>query len=81
MSNAVNMFLRKAVDQKGIPFPVRASNQWAGGISTDEITGIFNAAVKQDITKKRKKRLPVARYDTASKRAYLENADGTKEYV
>jgi addiction module RelB/DinJ family antitoxin len=81
MSNAVNMFLRKAVDQKGIPFPVKAGNQWVGGISTDEITGLFNSAVKQDIAKKRKKRLPVARYDTASKRAYLENADGSREYV
>jgi addiction module RelB/DinJ family antitoxin len=81
MSNAVNMFLRKAVDQKGIPFPVKVGNQWAGGISTDEITMLFNSAVKQDIAKKRKKRLPLARYDTASKRAYLENADGSREYV
>jgi addiction module RelB/DinJ family antitoxin len=81
MSNAVNMFLRKAVDQKGIPFPVKAGNQWAGGISTDEITMLFNTAVKQDIAKKQKKGLPVARYDTESKRAYLENADGSREYV
>ena len=27
MSNAVNIFLRKAVDQRGIPFPVNADNQ------------------------------------------------------
>jgi DNA-damage-inducible protein J len=81
MSNAVNMFLRKAVDQKGIPFPVKAGSQWVGGINTDEITDLFNDAVKHDITKKQKKGLPVARYDTASKRAYLENADGSREYV
>jgi DNA-damage-inducible protein J len=31
MSNAVNMFLRKAVDEKGIPFAVNAGGQWAKG--------------------------------------------------
>ena len=56
MSNAVNIFLRKAVDQGGIPFPISVGNQGVGG-------------------------LPVARYDTETKRAYLENADGTREYI
>ena len=81
MSNAVNIFLRKAVDQRGIPFPVNAGYQSFGGLSTDEVTMLFNNAVKQDIAKKQKKGLPVARYDTETGRAYLENADGTKGYV
>ena len=81
MSNAVNIFLRKAVDQKGIPFPVNAGNQGFGGLNTDEVTRVFNNAVKQDIAKKQKKGLPVARYDTETERAYLEKADGTREYV
>lgn len=81
MSNAVNIFLRKAVDQKGIPFPVNAVNQGIDGIGIDEVTRIFNKAVKQDIAKKQKEGLPVARYDKKTKQAYLENADGTREYV
>jgi len=81
MSNAVNIFLRKAVDQKGIPFPVNAVNQGIGGLSADEVTLAFNDAVKKDITKKQKKGMPVARYDPKTKRAYLEAADGTRDYV
>ena len=81
MSNAVNIFLRKAVDQRGIPFPVHAGKQWIGGMSADEVSKVFNNAVEQDIAKKRRKGLPVARYDTETGRAYLENADGTREYV
>ena len=81
MSNAVNIFLRKAVDQRGIPFPVNADNQGFGGLSTDEVTRVFNNAVKKDIAKKHKKGLPVARYDTETGQAYLEKADGTREYV
>ena len=81
MSNAVNIFLRKAVDQRGIPFPINMEIQEFGGLNADEVTHAFNKAVKQDIAKKQKKGLPVARYDKESGRAYLENADGTREYV
>ena len=81
MSNAVNIFLRKAVDQRGIPFPVHAGKQGIGGMSADEVSRVFNNAIKQDIAEKQRKGLPVARYDTETKQAYLENADGTREYV
>ena len=81
MSNAINIFLRKAVDEKAIPFPVSAARQGLSGLGADEITEAFGAAVKHEIEQKQKKGLPVARYDTESGRAYLENADGTREYV
>ena len=81
MSNAVNIFLRKAVDQKGIPFPVNAENRGFAGLSADEVTKIFKNTVEQDIARKQKMKLPVARFDIKTNRAYLENADGTREYV
>jgi len=81
MSNAINIFLRKAVSQKGIPFPVNIGNQSTGGLDADEVTRVFNDAVNQDIAKKQKNGLPVARYDSESGQAYLENANGTREYV
>jgi len=81
MSNAVNIFLRKAVDQKGIPFTINTGNFVSGELNSDETTRLFNDAVSQAIEKKQKKGLPVARYDTILKKAYLENIDGTREYV
>jgi addiction module RelB/DinJ family antitoxin len=81
MSNAVNIFLRKAVDHRGIPFPVNTDNFTISGLSADNITQAFNDAVKQVVIKKQEKKLPVARYDKESKRAYLENPDNTREYV
>ena len=81
MSNAINIFLRKTIEQRGIPFPVSTGIQGIGGLSNSEVTGIFINAVEQDISNKKKRKLPVARYDLDSKRAYLENADGTREYV
>jgi len=81
MSNAINIFLRKTVEQRGIPFPVNTGSRGFDELSSSEITGIFNKAVEQDIADKKGKKLPVARYDLKSKKAYLENADGTREYV
>jgi len=81
MSNAVNIFLRKVVDQKGIPFPVNTGNQAFAGFSSGEVTELFKNAVIQDIARKQKTGLPVARFDIKTNRAYLENSDGTREYV
>ena len=96
MSNAINIFLRKAVDQRGIPFQVSTGNQEGAGRSSTadsfqdeqfmnfdagEVTQAFNAAAKRDIERKQTNGLPVARYDIESGRAYLECADGSREYV
>jgi len=91
MSNAVNIFLRKAVDQRGIPFPVNSGNYEMnlrpsaanpiGGLYAAEVTATFNNAVKQAIETKKEKGIPIARYDMESEQAYLENSDGSREYV
>ena len=81
MSNAVNIFLRKAVDQKGIPFPVNTGENQTGEFKVNEVTSTFISAVNQEIAKKQENGLPVARYDKKSKKAYLEYADSSREYV
>ena len=81
MSNAVNIFLRKAVDQKGIPFSVNTGKKDDDTLNANEVTSAFINAVNYEITNKQKNNLPVARYDTKSKRAYLEYNDNTREYV
>jgi DNA-damage-inducible protein J len=81
MSNAVNIFLRKTVDQKGIPFSVNTSSHGIAGLSANDVTKLFNDAVKQEIADSKSKGLPIVRYDVKRKHVYLENADGTKEYV
>jgi len=82
MSTALNIFLRKAVDEAAIPFPISVKKVTIGNDnSVNDITGIFNAAVLDEIEAKKKSGNPVARYDAQSKRAYLEYADGAREYV
>jgi len=70
-----------AVEQKVIPFTVNTGNQGIGNFNSDEITDIFSKAVQNDIKMKQAKGFPVARYDIKTKKAYLENIDGSREYV
>lgn len=51
------------------------------GLSDDELTERFKAAIRMDDEVRRIKGLPVARYDDKSERAYLEFPDGRREYV
>lgn len=81
ISNAVNIFLRKAVDQRGIPFPVNTEYQGFAGLGINEVTTVFSNAVKRDLERKQKNGIPVARYDKELGRAYLENSNGQREYV
>lgn len=51
------------------------------GISDEELTLRFRASIRIDDEVRKIKGLPVARYDSESKRAYLEYPDGRREYV
>jgi antitoxin component of RelBE/YafQ-DinJ toxin-antitoxin module len=82
MTTALNVFLRKAVDEEAIPFPISVKTSTFGaGYTASGITNAFEAAVQSEITEHRRSGFPVARYDAENKRAYLESADGTREYV
>lgn len=82
MSTALNVFLRRAVDEEAIPFAISAKKNGFGyGKSSKDITNAFTAAVRNEISENQRKGLPVARYDTVKKQAYLEMPDGSREYV
>jgi len=82
MTTALNIFMRKAVDESAIPFPVSVKNNaFVLGFSASDVTGAFTDAVQDEIADKKQKGFPVARYDAEKKQSYLENADGTREYI
>jgi DNA-damage-inducible protein J len=82
MTTAFNVFLRKAVAENAIPFPVSSKPAGFGsGVTADEITRAFSETVAKEIVYNKGQGFPVARYDAAEGRAYLENRDGTREYV
>ena len=82
MTTALNAFLRKAVDESAIPFQVSVKPDSIGaGQSLADITRAFESTVQSEIIEKQKNGTPVARYDAASKRVYLELPNGEREYI
>jgi len=82
MSVAFNMFLRKAVNEDAIPFPVSTGNTGFGhGLSAAQVTAAFNASVQKELAANKQKGLPIAKYDKIKELAYLEYPDGAKEYI
>ena len=82
MSSALNVFLRKSVEEAAIPFSISTkSTAFGNGCTPADITNAFETAVNAEIADRRREGAPVARYDTVTKQAYLEVADGTREYV
>jgi addiction module RelB/DinJ family antitoxin len=82
MSVAFNVFLRKAVDEQAIPFPVSLKPEGFGtGYSAADVSKTFSEATASVIAEQQSLGLPVARYDEAKSAAYLEYSDGRKEYI
>ena len=82
MSTALNVFLRKAVEESAIPFQVSIKNPAIGAeYSPADITRAFEAAVQNEIVGNLREGHPIARYDAANRRAYLESPDGTRQYI
>ncbi len=81
MSTALNVFLRKAVNEDAIPFVVSTRRSGFGaGLSSEEITSAFTVAVQREIAKNQQNGFPVAMYDRDRNQAYLSYSDGRKEY-
>ncbi|MCL2015140.1 MAG: hypothetical protein FWG68_02705 [Defluviitaleaceae bacterium] len=57
------------------------ANNFINGLSIEEITAAFNVAVQENMIESRWKSAPIARYDEVAKLAYLEFADGSREYI
>ena len=51
------------------------------GLTDDELTERFIEAVRIDNEIKKIKGLPIAGYDDEKKKAYIEYADGSREYA
>ncbi|GHU48221.1 hypothetical protein FACS1894200_04880 [Spirochaetia bacterium] len=81
MSTAINIFLRRVIADKGIPFQLKLSRAEQIGEEAAGMELAFRQAVKSAIANTQEKGLPVARFDANTKRPYLEYPDGRKEYT
>ena len=74
---ATNITNDLAVDSIADEYKTNFDYDWPAA----NITNAFISAVQNEIIEKQQKGFPIARYDADKKQAYLEYADGTREYV
>lgn len=67
--------------QRGWPMTVLNELDSTCGISDEELTERFKESIRIDDEIRKIKGAPFARYDSVTKRAYLEYPDGRREYV
>ena len=51
------------------------------GVTDEELLSLFTEAIRQDNEQKKAKGVPLACYDADTGKAYLEYANGAREYV
>ena len=69
------------LEENPLELPEKNQLDYMCGISDDELTRRFKESIRIDDEIRKVQGLPVARYDTESKRAYLLYPDGKIEYV
>lgn len=75
--------LRKAVNEDAIPFAVSVKQRFGFGVglSSEDVTSAFTAAVQRETAKNQRNGFLVVKYGQNAKQAYLKNAGGRTEYV
>lgn len=71
----------KLNDNRSVTIVSAESSETAITPNDAEMDARAKEAVKSAINRAKTCKKPIARYDKASKRAYIENADGEKVYV
>jgi addiction module RelB/DinJ family antitoxin len=80
LSEGINVFLRRVVAVRGIPFPLVADRRELLGDEAARLEAGFQDATRRAIAHKQDAGLPVARFDETAGRPYLEHPDGRREY-
>jgi DNA-damage-inducible protein J len=78
MSTGINVFLNQVAVCQGIPFPLTVGGTLENHVA--EMEQRVSLAVDAAVADIKTNGNPVARYDAALKRPYLEFADGRKVY-
>jgi DNA-damage-inducible protein J len=80
LSDGINIFLRRLVAERGIPFPLTLTREEIIGVEAAAMEVAAGQAVQEAVAQTVAAGAPVARFDQAERRPYLEYADGRREY-
>ena len=81
LSDLLNMFLARVAAEHRVPFPLAMTREEILAPQTVELGHQVTGALGEEASRRAADGAPVARYDRARGQAYIQYADGHKQYV
>jgi len=81
LSDGLNMFLARVAAEHRVPFPLAMTREEVLGPEAVKLIDDVNSSIRQEVSRQMTDGGPVARYDRVRNEAYVQYADGRKEYV
>jgi antitoxin component of RelBE/YafQ-DinJ toxin-antitoxin module len=81
LSDGMNMFLARVSAEHRIPFPLAMTPAEVLGPEAAQLGESVTASIREAVARSISEGAPIARYDRARAQAYIESADGRREYL
>jgi len=81
LSDGLNMFLARVAAEHRVPFPLAMTREEILSAETVKLVADATESVRQEVGRRVAAGEPVARYDRARDQAYIQYADGHRDYI
>ena len=81
LSDGLNMFLARLAAEHRIPFPLAMTREEVLSSQTVALADAATSSIQTEVSRRISEDAPIARYDRALGQAYIQYADGRREYI
>ncbi|MCL2653492.1 MAG: type II toxin-antitoxin system RelB/DinJ family antitoxin [Propionibacteriaceae bacterium] len=81
LSDGLNMFLARVAAEHRVPFPLAMTREEVLAPETVKLADDAMYAISKEVSRRVADGKPIARYDPIRAEAYIQYADGRKEYI
>jgi addiction module RelB/DinJ family antitoxin len=81
LSDGLNMFLARVAAEHRVPFPLAMTREEVLGADALALGTAVTNSIRAEVQRSEAAGAPIARLDRESGRAYVQHADGRKEYL
>ena len=81
LSDGLNMFLARVAAEHRVPFPLAMTREEVLGAETLALGESVTGSIRQEVQHSLANGAPLARFDRTLGRAYVQHADGRRDYL
>jgi len=81
LSDGLNMFLARVAAEHRVPFQLAMTREEILAPQTLELANNVTGSIQEEVARRVAEGSPVARFDQTRNMAYIQHADGRREYI